>query len=64
MTVMTDTELKNLEKKINLSLAVFAIEVQRQVLWNLLRNSIVEDMEGIKWLYTRLHEFIEDEFNE
>jgi len=64
MTVMTDTELKNLEKKINLSLAVFAIEVQRQVLWNLLRNSIVEDMEGIKWLYARLHEFVEDEFNE
>jgi len=61
---MTEEEKTNLVKKINTSLAIVSTETRRQILWDMLRESITEDMEGIKWLYTQLHEFLKDEFGE
>ncbi len=60
---MTEEEKKNLAKKIGTSLVAFPIEDRRQILWDLLRDSIVEDSEGIKWLYVQLNDFIKDEFD-
>jgi len=59
---MTEKEKTNFLNKVNASLASCDLKNKRKILWELLQGSIAEDADGIKWFYTQLKEFLEDEF--
>ncbi len=60
---MSKEDENSLIKSVQTRLAGCDIMTQRRILWNLLRNSVAEDAEGIKWLYHQLLGFVEGEFN-
>jgi hypothetical protein len=60
---MTKEEKANLLKKVNAPLANYGLKIKRQILWEILQESITEDSEGIKWLYFQLEKFINSEFS-
>jgi hypothetical protein len=58
---MTNEEIK---KKINAQLMFLTLKRQRQILWEILQMRLIEDPEGLRWFYSKLKDFIEDEFAE
>lgn len=59
---MTDKE--SIQKLTEKALYLVPLHVKRIILWELLRDAVTEDEEGVKWLHKQLEAFVKDEFDD
>jgi hypothetical protein len=59
---LEEREIQALIRKLRSFVRHADLPDQRSILWALLKETVVKDRKGVKWLYEELRKFVEEEF--
>jgi hypothetical protein len=59
---LEEREIQALIRKLRSFVRHADLPAQRSILWALLKETVVKDRKGVKWLYEELRKFVEEEF--